>query len=124
MQPKWMTWTGRVLSALPALMLLFSGVMKFRADTAMLAEVEQHMGITPAVLTIVAVLEVTVAFIYAIPQTAVLGAILIAGYMGGAMMTHLRVNEPPFVQFMVGVVAWAGIWLREPRLRALLPIIR
>jgi len=68
-----------------------------------------------------AILELTCVVVYLIPWTSVTGAILMTGYMGGAMATHLRVHEPPVVQMIVPIVAWLGLWLREPRLRAILP---
>jgi hypothetical protein len=68
------------------------------------------------------ILELTCLVLFLIPQTAVLGAILMAGYMGGAMATHVRIGEPWYVQAGLGVVMWLGLYLREPRLRALLPL--
>lgn len=60
--------------------------------------------------------------LFLIPRTAVLGAILLAGYMGGAIATHVRIGEPFIMQAGVGVLAWLGLYLREPRLRALIPL--
>jgi hypothetical protein len=67
------------------------------------------------------VVEAIAAVIFLIPQTAVLGAVLIAGYMGGAIATHVRIGDPFVVQAAIGVVAWLGVFLREPRLRKILP---
>jgi hypothetical protein len=59
---------------------------------------------------------------YLIPRTAVLGAVLLTGYLGGAIATHARLGEPFVAPIILGVVVWAGLWLRDPRLRALLPL--
>jgi hypothetical protein len=113
-------WTGRVLSALPALALIASAMGKF-ASGPQVQEGFTHLGLPVELRVPIAVLELAVAVIYAIPQTSVFGAILFAGYMGGAIVTHLRMGEPFIVQGLIAVVAWAGLWLREPRLRAVLP---
>ena len=69
-----------------------------------------------------------VAILYAVPRTAVLGAILVAGFFGGAICTHFRVGElgspAELVATAIGIIAWAGLWLRNPRLRELLPLVR
>jgi hypothetical protein len=62
--------------------------------------------------------------LYLIPPTAVLGALLLTGYLGGATATHLRVGQAPTAAVVVGVLVWLGLWLREPRLRVLLPLRR
>ena len=69
-----------------------------------------------------AILEISCAVIYLIPVTSVLGAILLAGYMGGAICTHWRVGDPFFAQIGIGVVVWLGLWLREGRLKGLIPL--
>ena len=120
-QPKWMTWTGRVLSLLPSLLLAFSGVMKFSKETPEVTEGLKHVGWTAQQMPTLGVLELGSVVIYAIPQTAVLGAILLTGYMGGAIATHVRVGDPVYVHVVIGVVVWLGLFLRDPRLRALIP---
>jgi hypothetical protein len=114
-------WTGRVLSALVALFLAFSGVMKF-AGGQDVVDGFAHLGLPLSMRVPLGVLELAVVVLYAIPATSVLGAILVAGYMGGAIVTHWRLGEPVFMQIALGVVAWLGVWLREPRLRAILPL--
>jgi hypothetical protein len=69
----------------------------------------------------IVVVEIACAIVYAIPRTSVLGAILMTGYLGGATATHVRVGEPPFLAILVGIVVWAGVYLRDERLRALIP---
>lgn len=118
-----LTWTGRVLSAIPVLVLLMSGGMKLSQSPEVIEGFGKY-GYEPNVVAPIGVFEVLCAVVYAIPATAVLGAILVAGYLGGAAATHVAAGEPPFAPIVIGLIAWAGIGLREPRLRALLPLIR
>src|SRR5882672_2530677 len=116
-------WVGWVLSVLPALLLAFSAGMKFIQPPSV-AEMFAHLGWPERSVVPLGILELTCALLFLIPRTAVLGAILVAGYMGGAIATHARLGEPFFVQAGVGVLAWLGLYLREPRLRALIPLRR
>ncbi len=121
-QPKWMTWIGRVLSALPALGLLMSATMKFTSGPEMVAQFTEHFGYPASTLVPIAVAELLCTVIYLIPQTAVLGAVLLTGYLGGAVATHVRAGEPAFVGAVIfGVLVWAGLFFRDERVRALLP---
>lgn len=121
--PKAMTWTGWLVAA-PAIGLLdFSAVLKLRPPENF-GEGMAHLGWPVERALLLAVLELGSVAFYLLPRTAVLGAILITGYMGGAIATHLRVGDPILFQPLVGVLAWLGLWLREPRLRALLPLRR
>jgi xanthine/uracil permease len=70
------------------------------------------------------VVEIACAILYAIPRTSVLGAVLLTGYLGGATATHVRANEAFFLPVVTGVVVWAGLYLRDDRLRALIPLRR
>ena len=79
-------------------------------------------GYPEGVLLGLGIVELTCTILYLIPQTAVLGAILLTGYMGGAIATHLRMGEPYAFQIVFGVLIWGGLYLREPRLRAILPL--
>jgi hypothetical protein len=115
-------WVGRVLSALPVLLLTFSAVMKFTRSPQVMEGFVGKFGYPEGALLPIGVAELMCALIYAVPRTSVLGAILLTGYMGGATATHVRVSDPWFGAVLVGVVAWAGLYLREPRLRALLPL--
>lgn len=120
---KAMFWIGWVLSGLASAALLFSGAAKFMPVTdPQMEESLRHIGWRADQLSGLGILEIAVVIIFLIPQTAVLGAILVTGYMGGAVATHVRVGDPFFVQVIVGMVFWLGLWLREPRLRELLPI--
>jgi uncharacterized membrane protein YphA (DoxX/SURF4 family) len=114
-------WISRVLSALVAALLVMSAAMKI-FPPANFAEGMAHLGWPMEKRIFLAVIELSCVALYLIPRTAVLGAILVAAYMGGATATHVRVDDPYWTQPLVGVVAWLALWLREPRLRALLPL--
>lgn len=117
-------WIGHAVSALPALMLFASGVMKLaKPDFVVKGMVDEH-GYPESIITGLGVVELSCTVLYLIPQTSVLGAILLTGYLGGATATHVRVGE--FAQAFMGaipfgVLLWLGLYLREPRLRALIP---
>jgi uncharacterized membrane protein YphA (DoxX/SURF4 family) len=121
--PRWMVITGWVLTILPAAMLIMSGTMKLMGGPELEKGME-HSGYPLAVAKPLGIVEIACAVIYLIPQTAVLGAILITGYMGGAIATHVRLEEAFIIQTVIGVVAWLGIFLRDARLRQLLPLRR
>lgn len=84
-------------------------------------EMEEHIGWKSHLLVPLGITELVCTILYAIPQTSVLGAILLTGYMGGAIATHVRVGDMFLVQAGLGVLVWLGLYLREPRLRAILP---
>ncbi len=116
-------WMGWGLSILPCLLLLMSAAMKL-AKPAPVVQGFVHMGLPEKLITPIGIVELACTAIYLLPRTAVLGAILLTGYMGGAVLTHLRVGEPFWVQILVGVVLWGGIYLRDVRVRELLPLRR
>jgi hypothetical protein len=114
-------WTGRVITAVVSLLFLFSAGMKFVGG----ADVRQgmaHLGLPEPMIIPLGILEAACTVIYLIPATSVLGAILLAGYIGGAICTHWRVGDPFLPQVAIGLVVWLGIYLREPRLKALIPL--
>jgi uncharacterized membrane protein YphA (DoxX/SURF4 family) len=118
-----LVWVGRVLSGLVSLLFVFSALMKLKGGP----EFEQGMsklGLPASMRVPLGILELACAVIYMIPATSVLGSILLAGLMGGAIVTHWRVGEIFIPQIVIGVVAWGGLWLREPRLRSLIPLKR
>ena len=114
-------WTGWVLSALVVAMLLFSGVMKLAKPAAVVDEFKR-LGWPESVILGLGILEIACAVVYAIPQTAVLGAILLTGYLGGAIATHVRIADPYYGPVIGGVLVWLGLYLRDPRVRALVPL--
>lgn len=117
---KALIWTGRVLSTLVVLLLTMSAVMKFMKPPEV-TEGFTKLGYSPDLAIPIGIVEVVSTLIYAIPQTAVLGAILLTGYLGGATATHVRVGDPFIGPVIIGVVVWLGVFLRDARLRAILP---
>ena len=115
-------WTGRILSALPILFMIGGGLWSLTKPPQAI-ESMRKFGWEEHSLQLVAALEVVSALLYAIPQTAVLGAMLLTGYLGGAVATHLRVGDPGWPTAVVmGILVWLGLYLREPRLGALVPL--
>ena len=115
--------TGWVLSALVALMFAFSAFLKIKGGPDLDKGME-HLGLPASMVMPLAILELTCLAIYLIPPTAVLGAILLAGYVGGTIVTHWRSGDPFIVNIILGLVLWLAIYLREPRLKELIPLRR
>ncbi len=113
-------WAGVVVSALPALVLLASGVAKLAASPK--PEDLAPIGWTVDKMLPLAIVELVCVILYLIPRTAVLGAILITGYMGGAIAAHVRINDYFVVQALIGVLTWLGLYLRDARVRQLIPL--
>jgi hypothetical protein len=115
-------WVGRILSALVVVGLAFSASFKLRRPPEVVDSFVKHYGYPDPALGTLGVVEIACAALYAIPQTSVLGAILVTGYLGGATATHVRVAEAFLPPLILGVMAWAGLYLRDGRLRALIPL--
>jgi hypothetical protein len=118
--PKWMTWLGWVLTVLPSAALIMSAGFKFSGDKTVTEGLEK-MSWAPNLAVPLGITELACTILYLIPRTSVLGAILLTGYMGGAIATHISLEESFAFQAVFGIVIWLGIFLREPRLRAILP---
>ncbi|MDB5693475.1 MAG: hypothetical protein JWO81_2538 [Alphaproteobacteria bacterium] len=122
-------WVGRILSGLLILFLLMDGSMKL-VPLQIVIDTSRDLAwpVDPATLRMLGALLIGSTLLYAWPRTSVLGAILITAYLGGAIATHARIGSPLFSHVLfgvyLGVMAWAGLWLRAPRLRALLPLVR
>jgi uncharacterized membrane protein YphA (DoxX/SURF4 family) len=114
---------GWIMTILPALLFISSGAMKL-AHPPQLDEGFNHLQLPVSWAFGLGVLELSCLLIYLIPRTAVIGAILLTGYLGGAMVTHLRVGEPPVTHVILGIVLWGALYLRDPRLRALIPLVK
>lgn len=117
--------TGRILSALPALFLLLDAVGKlFKPQPVITGTLE--LGYGESVILPLGVVLLVSTILYLVPHTAIFGAILLTGYLGGAVATHVRVGNPLFTHTLFpvyfGVLLWAGLYLRDARLRALLPL--
>jgi hypothetical protein len=120
-------WTGRIMSALPALFLLVDGIGKL-IKPAPVVEGTVQLGYPESVLLGLGIVLLTCTVLYVIPRTAILGAILLTGYLGGAIATHVRVGSPLFSHILfpvyLAVLIWGGLYLRDERLRALIPLRR
>jgi hypothetical protein len=116
---------GRVLSTLAVLFLLFDGVIKVLV-IAPVVEAFATLGLPAGLAVGVGVLELVLVALYVAPCTSVLGVVLLTGYLGGATVLHVRIGNPLFSHVLfpayVGVLLWGGLYLREPRLRTLLPL--
>ncbi|BFU94755.1 MAG: membrane protein [Nitrospira sp.] len=118
---KKMLWAGYTMGALPVLMLLFSASMKLlKLPAAMEGFI--HLGYPEHVALPLGIVELASTVLYVIPRTSVLGAILLTGYLGGATATHVRVGEPFFMAIVLGILVWGGLYLRDKRLQALIPL--
>lgn len=121
---KVMFWIGWALTILSVVPLVMGGVMSIVQPKGMDENFEK-MGWPMHVATTLAVLSLGSAALYLIPQTSVLGAILMTGYLGGAVATHLRIDDPlmnTLTPVIVGALVWLGLFLRDSRIRALIPI--
>lgn len=116
-----LVWTGRVVSFLGALPFAPSAAMKLLRHPEVVKGMT-HLQLPESMILPLGILELLCLVAYAVPRTAVLGAILLTGYLGGAMLTHLRIGEPVYLHVGLGVFLWLGLFLREPRLRELLPL--
>lgn len=116
-------WVGRGLCILASLLFIMSAVMKFMGGEAVVQGMG-HLGLPDNLILPLGILEISCVVIYLIPATAVLGAILLTGFLGGAILAHLRVGDPWLVQAVLGIVLWLGLWLQESRLKSLLPLRR
>jgi hypothetical protein len=114
-------WAGRVISALAILFLLFDGVIKVMRIAPVLQAFAQ-LGYSESLAVPIGVVLLVCTAIYAIPRTSVLGAILLTGYLGGATATHVRAGQPFYFPIIFGVLVWAGLSLRDARLRRLIPL--
>jgi hypothetical protein len=114
-------WTGYIMTALPSLLMVFSAIMKL-AKSASVVENLAHAGIPESHIIPLGIVELACTVLYLIPRTSVLGAILLTGYLGGAIATTSRMGQGFILQLILGVVIWGGLFLREPRLRALIPL--
>ncbi|QDT53664.1 hypothetical protein Pan44_16870 [Caulifigura coniformis] len=122
-QPKWMSICGWILTVLVTAAMVMSGVMKFSNDPQLIEGIEK-MRITKEIVQKIGAVEIACAVLYLIPRTTVLGAMLLNGYLGGAVFVHVQKGDPigeMMTPVIIGVLAWLGVFLREPRLRAIVP---
>jgi hypothetical protein len=117
-------WAGRIISAAPALFLLLDGIMKL-VKPAPVVQAKVRLGYSENVIIPLGMVLLVCTVLYLIPRTSVLGAILLTGYLGGAVATHVRAGEGLFsivFPIIFGVLIWLGLYLRDDRLRALVPL--
>jgi hypothetical protein len=119
-------WAGRILSAFVIVALVADGSIQLFAP-ARIANMLQETGFAMDLTHVVGPIILACAILYAIPSTAVLGAILVTGFLGGAICAHVRIGElgspPELISLLLGAMTWGGLYLRDPRIRALLPLI-
>ena len=130
--PETMIWhrafsAGRIMSAFVVIALVADGAIQLFAP-AQIASMLQETGFAMDMTRVVAPIVLACAILYAIPATAVLGAILVTGFLGGAICAHVRIGElgspPEIIALLLGVMTWGGLYVRDPRIRAILPLIR
>lgn len=122
-------WTGRAVSAVIVLFMTFDGAIKLPPlDIVTQTMSELGWPAEPNVARLIGVVGLISTALYAIPRTSVLGAILLTAYMGGAISTHVRIGNPLFSHTLfgvyLGIILWGGLYLRDPRIRALIPFRR
>jgi hypothetical protein len=119
-----MVWAGRTISAIPVLLMVFSATMKL-IKAAPVVQGMPRYGYPESQIVIIGVLELLSCIVYLIPSTAMLGAILMTGYLGGATATNFRIGDPSYIMtFLLGVFVWGGLFFRDARVRALIPFRR
>ena len=120
-------WAGRIMSAMVVIALVADGTVQLFAP-AQIASMLQETGFAMDLTRVVGPIVLACAVLYAIPATAALGAILVTGFLGGAICAHLRMGElgspPEIFALLLGALTWAGLYARDPRIRAVLPLIR
>jgi len=121
--PKVLTWVGWILSILPSLMLVMSGVMKFVKPPGF-TEGLAKIGFPESVVNGLGFVELASVLLYLIPQTSVLRAILLTGYLGGATAAHVRIHDNFNAPVIIGMVLWLGLYFRDARIRSLIPFRR
>lgn len=128
MSTRAMLWTGRTLTALFALFMLGASIAPKFLHLPVVDETMAQLGWSANHVPLIGLIELTCLILYLIPRTSVLGAVLMMGLLGGAMAAQLRVGNPLFSNILfsiyLGLFMWGGLWLRDPRVRAVFPILR
>jgi DoxX-like protein len=124
--PRWMLWTGWFLSLVVVAQLLLSAWFRATHHTFAVAEIVTGYGYPESAIDRIVVAECALVVLYLVPQTSVLAAIVLTGYLGGAVATHLRIADVAraAIPLVVGILAWGGLYLRDSRIRQLLPFRR
>ena len=124
--PRWMLWTGRLLSLAVVGQLLASAWFRATHHTYAVTEIVTGYGYPESAIVRIVIAECALVLLYLVPQTSVLAAILMTGYLGGAVATHLRIGDTAraAIPLVVGIFAWGGLYLRDSRIRQLVPFRR
>lgn len=120
-------WAGRIMSAFVVIALVADGTIQLFAPSQ-IASMLEETGFAIDLTRVVGPMILACAILYATPATAVLGAILVTGFLGGAICAHVRIGElgspPEIISLLLGAMTWGGLYARDPRIRAILPLIR
>jgi len=118
-------WSGRIVSALASIPFIYGSIFGplSKVDNTIALEM-QHMQMPSNTTILLTCLMVPCLVLYWLPKTLLLGSVLFTGYMGGAIVAHMRVGDPVIFQIIVTLLLWLGSYLREPRIRSVLPIIK
>jgi len=121
--PRSMLWTGRLLSFFPVAVLLSSAWVRATHHTQAVTEIVGAYGYPESAIVPIVIAECALVVLYLVPQTSVLAAIVMTGYLGGAVATHLRIADTAraAIPLVVGIFAWGGLYLRDSRIRQLVP---
>ena len=124
--PRWMLWTGWLFSCLVVAQLLSSAFFRATYRTYAVAEIVTGYGYPESAIAAIVIAECALVVLYLVPQTSVLAAILMTGYLGGAVATHLRIADTAraTIPLVVGILAWGGLYFRDSRIRQLVPFRR
>ena len=124
--PRWRLWTGWLLSFFPVAVLLSSAWVRATQHTYAVNEIVTAYGYPESAIVLIVIAECALVVLYLVPQTSVLAAIMMTGYLGGAVATHLRIGDPAraAIPLAVGILAWGGLYLRDSRIRQLVPFRR
>lgn len=119
------TWTGRVLTTIAVLFMLFDSIVKFTTVPEVVDSFKQ-LGYPTSLAPTIGVIELLCLALYLLPRTSVFGAVMLTGYLGGAVATHVRIGNPLLTHALfpiyIAFLLWLGLFMREPRLRVLLPL--
>ena len=124
--PRWMRWTGRLLSFLVVAQLVSSALFRATQHTSAVAEIVTGYGFPESAIHLIVIAECGLVLLYLVPQTSVLAAIVMTGYLGGAVAAHLRIADTAraVIPLLVALLAWGGLYLRDSRIRQLIPFRR
>lgn len=125
-EPTWMKWTSWALSFLVVAQMLSSAWFRSTHHANAIAEIVNSYGFPESAIPLIVISEITLVVLYLIPQTSVLATIILTGYLGGAVAAHLRVDDTAraVIPIAVGIFAWGGLYLRDSRIRQLIPFRR